>query len=263
MSAGGVLWFLAASGMAAAGSLVPPSELVIDRIPGFELTSGPAADLTYEEYSALEPDSVGHLGPESEQATGLVATIEVWTDAAADETIGVELVRAIDEEGATTFVDQTAANAIAIGLAATDPPFGGAWSYSGAFEDTWTNVVSWNQGVYAVTMTQLALVETDRVTLDTAALRQVELILAATGAEVSEAAAIDDDAPPPPTDAPEPTSALGTADQDDDEDAGGFPIAGAAVAVLALLAVLLLLARRRRDAAPLDTASELENTTTG
>lgn len=257
MSAGGVLWFLAASGMAAAGSLVPPSELVIDRIPGFELTSGPAADLTYEEYAALEPGSVGHLDPESEQATGLIATLEVWTDPAADEIIVVELVRAIDEQGATTFVDQAAANAIAIGLGATDPPFGGAWSYSGGVEDSWTNVVSWNQGVYAVTMTQLALVETDRDTIDSAAFRQVELILAATGAEVSEAAAIDDDAPPPPTDAPETTLALGT----DDEDAGGFPIAGAAVAGLALLAGLLLLARRRRDTAPLDTTSELETTT--
>ena len=199
MSAGDVLWSLAVAGIAAAGSLAGPSELVLDRIPGFELTSGPATDLTYEEYAALEPDSVAHLDPESELATGLIATLEVWTNTANDHIIVVELVRAIDEQGATTFVDQAAANAIAIGLGATDPPFGGAWSYSGGL-DSWTNVVSWNQGVYAVTMTQRSPVETDREALDTAALRQVELILAATGAEVSEAAAVDGNAPPPPTD---------------------------------------------------------------
>jgi len=257
MSAGTVLWSLAVASIAGAGSLVAPSELVIDRIPGFELTSGPATDLNYDEYVALEPDSVAHLDPESEQASGLVASLEVWTHATSDHTIVVELVQAIDEASATTFVDQTAANAIAIGLAATDPPFGGAWSYSGGLDD-WTNVVSWNQGVYAVTMTQHSVAEADRTALDTAAIRQVELILAATGAEVSEAAAVDDDAPPPPTDAPEPTSAPV------DEDPGGLPIAGAAVAAVALGALILVIARRRRGAAPLDDpANELEHTATG
>ena len=257
MSAGDVLWSLAVAGIAVTGALVAPSELVIDGIPGFELTSGPAIDLSYEEYAALEPDSVAHLDPESEQATGLVATLEVWTDTTSDHIIVVELVRAIDEEGATTFVDQAAANAIAIGLAATDPPFGGAWSYSGGLDD-WTIVVSWNQGVYAVTMTQLSVAEADRDALDTAALRQVELILAATGAEVSEAAAVDDDAPPPPTESPVPTSAPV------DDDAGGLRIAGAVVAAVALLALILMVARRRRGTAALDDpANELEPTTTG
>lgn len=259
MSAGGVLWSLTVAGIAAAGSLAAPSELVIDRIPGFELTSGPIADLSYGEYADLEPDSVAHLEPASEQADGMAAAIGVWTDTSDDQIIVVELVRAIDEQSATTFVDQAAANAIAIGLAATDPPFGGAWSYSGGL-DGWTNVVSWNQGVYAVTMTQRSLVETDRQALDTAALRQVELILAATGAEVSEAAAIDDDAPPPPTESPEPTRApvIG------DEDSGGFPIAGAVAVALALLAVILVFARRRRSNAPLDDApNELERSATG
>ena len=258
MSAGGVLWSLAVAGIATAGSLASPSDLVIGRIPGFELTSGPATDLTYEDYAAIQPASVAHLDPESDQATGLVATLEVWTDTAADHTIVVELVRAIDEHGATTFVDQAAANAIAIGLAATDPPFGGAWSYSGGLDD-WTNVVSWNQGVYAVTMTQRSLAETDREALDAAAFRQVELILAATGAEVSEDAAVDGNAPPPPTEAPGPTSAPLI----DDEDGGGLLVTGAVVMAFALLAVIVVVARRRRGGAALDDApNELEHSAT-
>jgi hypothetical protein len=240
MSTGGVLWSLVVTALTGAGSLAAPSELVIDSIPDFELTSGPAVDLDYDGYAALEPGSVAHLDPTSEQAVGMVAAIEIWTDTTADEIIVIELVRAIDEQSATTFVDQAAANAIAIGLAAADPPFVGAWSYSGGFEDTWTNKVAWNQGPFAVTMTQLSLNETDRDTIDAAALRQVELIFDATGLEVSDAAAVVDDAPAPPTDAPEPTAAPA------DGDSGRLPTVVMLVAALAVVVVAFVIARRRR-----------------
>jgi hypothetical protein len=244
MSASGVLWSITATGLAAA-ALASPSELVLDRLPGFELTDGPAVDLSYADFAAYEPDSVAHLEPDSDEATGMLAAIEVWTGTSSEGRIVVELVRAIDDESATTFVDQAAANAIAIGLAATDPPFGGAWSYSGPFDDSWTDVVSWNQGPYAVTMTHVSLVETDRSAIDTAAVRQAEIILEVTGAEVSDDAAVANDAPPPPTEAPEPTEAPIT----DDDDGGGLPggiVVGVAVALLAVAAIGLLVARRRR-----------------
>jgi hypothetical protein len=232
-----VLRALVVAGAATTGALANPSELVIDDIPGFELTSRPVSDLTYEEYAELEPDSVAHLDPESEEAVGMLAAIEVWTGRAPDDVIVVELIRAIDDEAATTFVDQAAANSIAVGLAATDPPFGGAWSYSGAADDGWTNIVAWNQGPYAVMLTQVTPVETDRATIDPAAVRQVEIILDATGAEVSEDAAVADDAPTPPTDASAP----------EETETGGFPV-GTVVLVLAVVAVAagVLLQQRRK-----------------
>lgn len=241
MSASGVLWYLAVAALAAAGPTTPPSELVIDDVPGYELTSGPATDLTYAEYAAAEPDSVGHLEPESEAALGLRAAVEEWTT--AETTLTIELVLAIDEASATTFVDQTAATSIATGLAATDPPFGGAWSYSGGLDTTWTNIVAWNQGPYAVTMTQSATREISRTVLDNAAVRQAELILEATGAAVSEDAGVADDAPPPPTDGTEPT----VAPTEDDADRGGeLPaVVVGSVAAAAVVAALVLIRRRR------------------
>lgn len=246
-----VLWSIAVSGLATAASLAPPSELVLDSVPGFELASDTATDLDFAAYAAREPDSVGHLAPESDAAVGMVAAIEVWTDATAETSIVIELVRAIDEASATTFVDQAAANAIAIGLGATDPPFGGAWSYSGGI-DNWMNVVSWNQGPYAITMTQVALVETDRDAIDAAAVRQAEVILEATGAEVSDAAAVVD-APSPPTEAP----VIG-----EDEDTGGFMV-GIVIGVLltVLVGAGILIAARRRSATPPEQPAEAERTT--
>jgi hypothetical protein len=232
-----VLRTMVLAGIATTGVLANPSELVIDDIPGFELTSAPAVDLTYEEYVEREPDSVAHLDPESDAAAGMLAAIEVWTGRTADDVIVVELIRAIDEQTATTFVDQAAANSIAVGLAATDPPFGGAWSYSGAVEDGWTNIVAWNQGPYAVMLTQRTAVETDRETIDPAAIRQVEIILGTTGAEVSDAAAVADDAPTAPTEAPPP----------EETTTGGFPV-GTFVLVLAVVGVAagVLLQQRRK-----------------
>jgi MYXO-CTERM domain-containing protein len=246
MSASGVLWSLAVSGLAAVGAWAPPSELVLDTVPGFELTSGDATDLGYADYLELEPDSLAHLDPESEEAVGMLGAIEVWTDAAAQEQIVIEVVRAVDEPSAKSFVDQAAANAIAVGLGATDPPFAGAWSYSGG-TDEWTNKVSWSQGPYAITLTHVSPGETDRTRLDAAALQQAEAILDATGAEVSEDAAVDDDAPPAPTEAPEPTPLSPSVDED-----GGVPTAVVVAIVLAGAAVLLLLVlwRRRRDRTP-------------
>lgn len=233
------MWSLVVSGVAAAGALVPPSELVIDGVPGYELTSGPPVDLTYADYAALQPDSVAHLEPESDAATGMIGAVEVWT--AGDRTVVIEVIRAIDDKSAMTFVDQTAANAIAIGLGATDPPFGGAWSYSGGLDD-WTNVVSWSQGPYAITLTQVSRVETDRAPIDTAAVRQAEAILDATGAKVSEDAAVDDDAPPPPTGATVPPTVA--------DDGGGFPVGVVVVAlvVAAIAVVAVVVGRRRRSA---------------
>ena len=236
-----VLRALVVAGAVTTSAPANPSELVIDDIPGFELTSGPVSDLTYEEYAQLEPDSVAHLDPESDEAVGMLAAIEVWTGRSPDDVIVVELIRAIDDKAATTFVDQAAANSIALGLAATDPPFGGAWSYSGAVDDGWTNLVAWNQGPYAVMLTQLTPVEADRATIDPAAVRQVEIILDETGAEVSEDAAVADDAPTPPTDAPAP----------DEADSGSFPV-GTVVLLVAVVAVAagVLLQQRRNSPGP-------------
>lgn len=241
MSASGVLWTIAVAALSTSVTTVPPSELTLDDIPGYERTSLPGVDLTYDEYAAAEPDSVGHLDPESDAAAGLRAAREVWSDATTSLTI--ELVLAVDETSATSFVDQTAAQSIAIGLAATDPPFGGAWSYSGGLDTTWTNVVSWNQGPYAVTMTQTANRETERTDIDAAAVRQAEIILEATGATVSEDGAVADDAPPPPTDGTEPTVPPAAAD-----DGGPAALVVAALVAAVAAAVALVLLRRRRGA---------------
>jgi hypothetical protein len=238
MSASGVLWSFAVSGLAAAATLAAPSDLVVDSVPGYELTSGPAVDLDYAAYLEEQPGSVAHLDPESEAALGMLGAVEVWT-AASGETILIEIIRAVDGGSAATFVDQTAANAIAVGLGATDPPFGGAWSYSGGLDDDWTNLVSWSQGPYAVTLTHTAGVETDRALIDALAVRQAEAVLDATGAEVSEEAAVADDAPPPPT---EPT----IPPDDDTDDVGGFPVAAVTLGVGALVVVALIVTRRRR-----------------
>lgn len=234
------MWSIVVAGIAATGSLASPSELVLDEMPGFELSGGPATDLTFAEFAAIEPDSVTHLEPESEQALGLVATVETWDDTVTGSSLVIELVLAIDEKSATTFVDQAAANAIALGLAAADPPFVGAWSYSGGL-DEWANVVSWNQGPYAVTMTQWSEAEVDRSAIDDAALRQAELIFDSTGLEVSDDAAVDEEAPSPPTDAPPATEAPPV-----DVDGSDAPIVvGGTVVVVALAAGLVLLRRRR------------------
>lgn len=238
MAVVGVVRFLIGSGLAAGVALVTPSQLVIEHIPGFVPTGDPAVDLTFEEFAALDPDAVDHLEPDSEEATGLVAAIGTWNGAGS--TVVVELVLAVDEGSATTFVDQTAATAIAVGLAATDPPFVGAWSYSGGIDD-WTNVVSWNQGPYAVTMTQRSTAEVDRRDLDAAAVRQAETILESTGIGVSDDAAIDDDAPAAPTEAPPPVDAPPV------DDAGG-PLVWLVVALAAVSACVLVLFRRRRGA---------------
>lgn len=227
---------IVAVGMMTVGPLTPPSELVIDAIPGFELTSGPATDLDFAEFAEREPDSVAHIEPDSEVAASLTAAIAVWTAVTDDQTIVVEVVRVVDEEAAATFVDQAAANSIATGLAAVDPPFGGAWSYSGGIGDTWTNKVAWTQGPYAVTMTQLSPEETDRARVDAAAVRQVEIILDTTGAEVSEAAAVDDEAPTPPTETPLP-----------DEQESSFPFGSLLVVLMVVgIGVGVVLQQRRR-----------------
>jgi hypothetical protein len=236
MAAADVLRTLVVAGVVSAGPTAPPSELVIDDIPGFELTSVPATDLDFTEFAAIEPDSVVHIEPDSEEAAGLVAAMQTWTDEDAGQTIVVEVVRAIDDDAAATFVDQVAANSIAVGLGAVDPPFGGAWSYSGALAEGWQHVLAWTQGPYAVLMTQTSATETDRAPIDGAAVQQVEAILAATGAEVSEDAAVDDEAPTPPTDAPAP-----------DEDDGRFPVGSLMVVFLvAAVGVGVMLQQRRR-----------------
>ncbi|MFP5488335.1 MAG: hypothetical protein ACLGHQ_08530 [Acidimicrobiia bacterium] len=234
---------IAVVGIAVTGSIASPSELVLDELPGFERSGAPATDLGFAEFAAVEPDSVIHLAPDSEQAAGLVAAVEAWDDVTAGSRLVIELVLAIDEKSATTFVDQAAANAIALGLAATDPPFVGAWSYSGGLDD-WTNMVSWNQGPYAVTLTQSSVGELDRSAIDDAALRQAELIFETTGLEVSDDAAVDEEAPSPPTDVPPTTDAPPAADGDGNDAAY---VVGA-IAVVAALAAGLVLLRRRRGA---------------
>lgn len=238
MAVAEVLRSLVVTGVVAAGPLVPPSELLVDHIPGFEPTGGPATDLDFAEFATIEPDSVAHIDPDSEEAAGLLAAMQTWAEGGAGETIVVEIVRAIDEGAAATLVDQAAANSIAVGLGAVDPPFGGAWSYSGEIEDSWRNVVAWTQGPYAVIMTQLsAAAVDDRSVVDDAAVRQVETILAATGAEVSEDAAVDDEAPTPPTEAPPP----------EDEDDGGFPVGSLMVVLLVVgVGIGVMLQQRRR-----------------
>lgn len=182
----------------ALGAVVPPSELLVPDVVGHTSDDVPAIDLSYTEFAARRPASVAHLDPDSDEAAALVAAVATWND--GDDEIVVEIVRVADEHGATTFVDQAAATAIGNGLLATEPPFGGAWSYSGGLESTWTNLVSWSQGQYAVTLTQTTPAETQRTLIDETAIRQVEIILTATGAEVSEDAAVSDQVPGPPTD---------------------------------------------------------------
>lgn len=242
MLPGGLVWSFAVVGAAVATSLAAPSDVIIDDLPGFELTSGPAVDLEYDGYFALQPESIAHLDPASEQAAGMVGAIETWSDRDSNVIIVVEVVRAIDDASATTFVDQAAGNAIAIGLAAADPPFSGAWSYSGGFEDTWEHVVSWNQGPFAVVMTQLSLDEVDRDPLDAAAFRQVELILAATGFVVSEEAAVVADAPAPPT---EPTEPPPVTTPEVDDERGPATVAFGVAGIVALVAMLVVLRRAR------------------
>lgn len=149
-------------------TLVAPTELLPPQpSAGWELISrdagDPPTDLTFDEYAELEPDSVAHVDPESDEAAGTTATVEVWSR--ADEFLVTEIVRTPDNDVANSFVDQAAANAIESGLAAADPPFAGAWSYSGPEEDSWTRVVSWAQGPYAVTLTHLSTVESDSATI--------------------------------------------------------------------------------------------------
>lgn len=236
MPAADLLRSLLVAGVATVAPLVPPSELVIEDIPGFELSVESAADLDFVEFAEVQPESVAHIAPDSDEATGLLAAVQIWDRIGSEETVVEELVRAVDEDAAATFVDQAAANSIAVGLGAVDPPFGGAWSYSGAIEDAWTNVVAWTQGPYAVIMTQTSATETDRTRLDAAAVRQVEAILDATGAEVSEEAAVADEAPTPPTEAPKP-----------DEDGSGFPFGSLVVVLLVVgVGVGVMLQQRNR-----------------
>lgn len=230
---------LAVAGLVAVGPLLPPSELLLPDIPGFELTSVPATDLDFAEFAEIEPESVAHIDPESDEAAGLLAAIEVWTARADDAEIVVEVVRAIDDEAAATLVDQAAASSIAVGLGAIDPPFGGAWSYSGADDDGWTDVVAWTQGPYAAILTQRSRTETDRTTIDAAAVHQVEVILDATGAEVSEDASVDEEAPTPPTEAPPPV----------EEEGSSFPIGSVMVVLVVVgVAVGVMVQQRRRTA---------------
>lgn len=218
---------MVAVGLATAGTLADPSDLVLDRVPGFERTSVPATDLTFAEYADRQPDAVAHLDPASAEAAGISVAIEVWSDAAEDEELVVQIVRAGDEQVATTFVDQAAANSIAVGLAATDPPFGGAWSYAGPSDDHWTKLIAWTQGPYAIMLIQHSPEDDDRAVIDGAAMRQAEIILEETGAEVSEEAAVADDAPPPPSDATLP---------DEPEADEGGNAAGALIVAIAVVA---------------------------
>lgn len=234
MSLVGTLHVLVVAGIAAGGPLIPPSELVLDALPGYDLTSGPATDLDFAAFALIEPDSVAHIEPDSEEAAGLVAAMETWGSGVGDDTIVVEVVRAIDDESAATLVDQAAANSIAIGLAAVDPPFPGAWTYSGGLDGSWTNVIAWTQGPYAVLMRQLSSGEIDRASLDRAAARQAEIILDATGGEVSLEAAVGVDAPSS-TEAP-PV----------EETEAGFPFGMLMVVVVAVAVPAGVMLRQRR-----------------
>lgn len=236
MSIGGTLVV-----MVTAATLVSPTSLLISDVPGFSLSGEPAVDLPFQDYSARRSTEISHLEPDSEEAAGLVATIQVWSDGA--ERIVVEIVRAIDESSATTFVDQSAAQAIAEGLLATDPPFVGAWSYSGGLDGDWTNLVSWNQGPYAVTLTHRSPDERPRDLVDGLAVRQAEIVLTATGATVDEDAAISEEAPGPPT------------EPGDRAESGGSSVGQTAVwlVLAAVLAVALIVRRRVRPTRSDDT----------
>lgn len=215
---------------------------MLDRVPGFTLTSEPAVDLLFDEYVAIEPDSVAHLDPASDAAQAFVGAIEVFTDTTADEVVVVEVARSLDGKAAESMVDQASATAIAKGLASTDPPFGGAWSYSGGIDDTWTNTVAWSQGPYSVVLTHLSITETARDTIDAAALRQAEIILDATGVGVSEEGAVADDAPVPPTEPPVDDAS----DGEGDDTGEGIPIGGLLVWAVVIAGAIWLAVRLRR-----------------
>lgn len=159
---------------------VAPSDLLPDRpATGWERVddatlSEEPTDLDFAEFARLEPDSVAHIDPESEVAASIVAAIDVWGREGAF--VIAEVVRSPDNAVAATFVDQAAAIAIAEGLAASDPPFEGAWSYEGPVESGWSRIVSWSYGPYSMTMTQLALDERGARELVDLALDQANLI---------------------------------------------------------------------------------------
>lgn len=238
MSAAGTFSTLVASAVIATAPSVAPSRLMLDHVDGFALASEPAVDLTFDEYAELEPESVAHLDPDSDEAAGTVAAVEVWANDSGDELLVVELVQAVDEAGATSFVDQAAAVSIAAGLGAVDPPFDGAWSYAGETDETWTETVAWNQGPYAVTLTMLAIDESDVDVIDDAAVRQVQIILDETGLEVSDDAAVADEAPPPPTD--------GSNADDDASSGGGIPIGKVLLWLAVVVGAIWLIVRLRR-----------------
>lgn len=224
--------------VAALVAVAPPSDLLpLTPADGWELTSrepGSApADLSFAEYAELEPGSVAHLDPESDDVDGIVATVDVWSRA-DEEFLVTEIVRSPDEHLATSFVDQAAARAIASGLAAADPPFAGAWAYSGAVDGSWTRVVSWSQGSYAITLTHLTLDESDPAVIGALASTQAARVADVTGDPAGDAPLPEDPSPTP--------------------SGGGIPIgtvliwvAGLAVAAWVVVRIVRYLGRSRRS----------------
>jgi hypothetical protein len=218
-----------------ATTLAMPSELLPpEPSDGWELISRDPADdptdLTFDEYAEIEPDSVAHIDPESDEAAGFTATVEVWSR--GDEFLVTEIVRTPDNDAANSFVDQAAANSIESGLAAADPPFAGAWSYSGPDEDSWTRVVSWAQGPYGVTLTHLSATESDSATIAGLTSQQITRIADITGFTPG-----DEPAPGGPSTAG-PTSS--------DDGAGGIPIGKVVLWLAAIIGAIWVAVKLKR-----------------
>lgn len=177
---------------------VAPDELLVDQIDGFRTTET-STDLDADDMALLRPDALAHLEPGTPERDAVVAAVRIWEGDDEDRGIDVtiELVRSLDPEAAEAVVDQAAANAVGLGLAATDPVFVGAWAYRGSMEGTEVAITSWSQGLHSVSVTVRATgaIRADEDSALGAALRrQAALVLAATGAVIEADAAVDEEA---------------------------------------------------------------------
>jgi hypothetical protein len=171
--------------LSALASPVPPDELLIDRIDGYRATAI-LADLDVDGLATVRPSALAHLDDDSPERDEVLAAVRTWVADGADITF--ELIRSGDAEAAQAVVDQAAAAAVALGLAAADPAFAGAWTYRGPVDAVGFVITSWNQGAYSVTVTVRSNGTIDAMTDDAvvdAMTRQVERIGERTGATVT------------------------------------------------------------------------------
>lgn len=192
MSAGFVIRLLAVA--SAAVAVMSPTELIADAPAGW-IQSGPSpTDLGLDAYAELSSHSVSHIEPDDEAAASITAARRTWTRGRS--TVTVEVFHAPDEDVALSFVDQAAATSIASGLATADPPFLGAWSYGGQSSGSWTRIVAWAHGPYAVVITEVSEIESDPAVIASWASAQATHVVDLTGLPAGDAPVPEDPSPP-------------------------------------------------------------------